>query len=395
VSISLLLLPSTVEICLQTIAYYTSLTPVWVPPLPTPLPAGAGAVPPGTARPRFRLPILCTRLLPTASTAPRGANRLGVWLSPCCTLNRRMLVLFHTPAVPLATTISLANTKPQSKDSYQPRDRVDHSKRCTRIGEGSIPGTVVDLMVFRAFVVSVLESSSGLRVRMSIRVVCRGSSLSHDSSCDMLAFSTSDAMEDQFTHVTDGVKNSFAPRLGVALKLARLVVLFWRENVGCPTGILPRAFSDMPRSCRGTDSSIEEAIDALRDAPREPPDGGGCTGILGCCGGLASSASESSSSSLPIAKALFSSGTLPNDGVRAAVGLLRLSMDVCLDSSAPSPSLRSWFWRSISSCPLSSVKSRNAWNFFFDLVIAYTKLGLSVNGQFPCMISFPWYSRLY
>lgn len=144
--------------------------------------------------------------------------------------------------------------------------------------------------------------------------------------------------------MTDGVKNSFAPRLGAALKLARLVVLCWRENVGCPTGILPRAFSDMPRSCRGTDSSIEEAIDALRDAlrdaPREPPDGGDCTGDLGCGGGLVSSASESSSSSLPMAKALFSSGTLPKDGVRAAVGLRRLSIDVCLDNSAPLPSLR-------------------------------------------------------
>ena len=34
------------------------------------------------------------------------------------------------------------------------------------------------------------------------------------------------------THVTEGVKNSFAPRLGIALTLARLVVLFWREKVG-------------------------------------------------------------------------------------------------------------------------------------------------------------------
>jgi hypothetical protein len=144
-----------------------------------------------------------------------------------------------------------------------------------------------------------------------------------------------------FTQFKEGVKNSFAPRIGVALTLARLVMLFCREKVGWPTGILPRAFSDMPRSWRGTDSSIEDAIDALRDAPREPP-GGDCTGDLGCDGGLVSSPSESSSSSLPMAKALFSSGTLPSDGVRAAVGLRRLSIDVCLDSSAP-PSLRNWF----------------------------------------------------
>ena len=123
-------------------------------------------------------------------------------------------------------------------------------------------------------------------------------------------------------------------------------MLFWREKVGWPTGILPRAFSDMPRNCRGTDSSIEEAIDALLDSPREPP-GGDCIGDRVCGAGLVSSASESSSS-LPMANALFSSGTLPSEGVRAATGLRRLSIDVCLDSSTPL-SLRNWFWRSISS----------------------------------------------
>lgn len=98
-----------------------------------------------------------------------------------------------------------------------------------------------------------------------------------------------------------------------------------------------------------------------------------------------SSASEPSSSSLPIANALFSSGTLPKDGVRAAVGLRRLSIEACLDSSAP-PSLRNWFWRSSSSCPLSSVKSRNAWNFFLDRVIAYTRFGLSEKN----VLAFAW-----
>lgn len=82
-----------------------------------------------------------------------------------------MLVLFHTPAVPFATTISLANTKPQSSDSYQPRLRVDHSKRCTRIGEGSMAGISVVFMTFRAVVVSVLEERRGERVWMSIKVV--------------------------------------------------------------------------------------------------------------------------------------------------------------------------------------------------------------------------------
>lgn len=49
--------------------------------------------------------------------------------------------------------------------------------------------------------------------------------------------------------------------------LARLVMLFCRENAGCPTGIFPRAFSDIPLNWSGTDSSTDDAIDALRDAP--------------------------------------------------------------------------------------------------------------------------------
>lgn len=31
-------------------------------------------------------------------------------------------------------------------------------------------------------------------------------------------------------------------------RLLWLVMLFWRENVGCPAGIFPRAFSDIPRT---------------------------------------------------------------------------------------------------------------------------------------------------
>lgn len=54
-----------------------------------------------------------------------------------------MAVPFQTPTVPgvaLAadpTTISLANTKPQRSDSYQPSERGDHSNICTRMGDGS------------------------------------------------------------------------------------------------------------------------------------------------------------------------------------------------------------------------------------------------------------------
>ena len=72
-----------------------------------------------------------------------------------------MLVLFHTPAVPLATCSSDAKTNPHSRDSYQPSDKVDHSKRCTRMDEGSMPGMLVAMIVLSAVVVSVLEDRSG------------------------------------------------------------------------------------------------------------------------------------------------------------------------------------------------------------------------------------------
>lgn len=77
------------------------------------------------------------------------------------------------------------------------------------------------------------------------------------------------------THAVDGVKNSFVPNMGVAM-LLRLVVLFCREKAGLPTGILPRAFSDIPRNCDGTVSSTDEAIDALLEAPEVE-----CTGDRG------------------------------------------------------------------------------------------------------------------
>jgi hypothetical protein len=42
-------------------------------------------------------------------------------------------------------------------------------------------------------------------------------------------------------------------------------MLFVRENEGAPTGIFPLAFSDMPRNCRGTVSSVEEETDPARE----------------------------------------------------------------------------------------------------------------------------------
>jgi hypothetical protein len=78
-------------------------------------------------------------------------------------------------------------------------------------------------------------------------------------------------------------------------------------------------------------------MDALRDATE---------GDCGVPCGAASSASESSSS--PIAKAAFSSGTLVSVGARDTVGLRKLSIESALWAS-PVPSFRAWFWRSISS----------------------------------------------
>jgi hypothetical protein len=68
------------------------------------------------------------------------------------------------------------------------------------------------------------------------------------------------------THAAEGVKNSLEPMMGV-LMLARLVVLFCLEKAGWPTGLLPRAFSDMPRSCWGTVSSTDDEMDTLLEPP--------------------------------------------------------------------------------------------------------------------------------
>lgn len=85
----------------------------------------------------------CTRLLPTASTAPFGASNVGPCAAASCTLNSLTTVPFQTPTVPGVapeadpTTISLEKINPQSKDSYQPIERADHSNECTRGAEGS------------------------------------------------------------------------------------------------------------------------------------------------------------------------------------------------------------------------------------------------------------------
>lgn len=53
-------------------------------------------------------------------------------------------------------------------------------------------------------------------------------------------------------------------------------MLFCLENDGCPAGILPRAFSDIPRSCNGTLSSAVDEIDCLREVWTEAES---CAGV--------------------------------------------------------------------------------------------------------------------
>ena len=59
--------------------------------------------------------------------------------------------------------------------------------------------------------------------------------------------------------------------------LFKLVVLFCRENEGCPAGNLPRAFSDMPRSWVGRGSSPVDDIEGVREVW---PDGEDCDGVV-------------------------------------------------------------------------------------------------------------------
>ena len=162
--------------------------------------------------------------------------------------------------------------------------------------------------------------------------------------------------------------------------LVTLDILFTREKVGVPIGIFPLAFSDMPRSCVGTELSIEESTDGVRECRFEAEDMDGCSTKL-----WSSSTSESSSS--PIAKAPPSSGTLLRVGVMALVGLLRTSAEsprtlrAGLRASSEDSSAASFcrcFSFSISSCPLSRVKLRRASNLLRDFNIAKMNFEFSV-----------------
>lgn len=151
-------------------------------------------------------------------------------------------------------------------------------------------------------------------------------------------------------------------------------MLPWREKDGWPAGNLPRAFSDMPRSCVGSCSSVDEEIEGVLELWAESED---CDGV----GINSRSSSFSESSSSPMAKASPSSGTLLNAGVLMLWGLRGLSMKVfreacvgLLACSETSSFLRS-FIRRISSWPLSNVNERRASNLVLYLRIALMKFG--------------------
>lgn len=146
-------------------------------------------------------------------------------------------------------------------------------------------------------------------------------------------------------------------------------MLFCLEKFWEPAGILPRAFSDIPRSCVGTASSTFEIEDA-RDG----------FSLGSECDGVGRSSSLSSSSS-PIVNVPSSSGTLLNAGGRecAVDGLLKLSAELLVESI--SEDARASFLRrfllSISSWPLSKVKLRRASKRFLLRNMAATNSGFS------------------
>jgi hypothetical protein len=111
--------------------------------------------------------------------------------------------------------------KLQRRDSYQPRERGDHSKYWILIGEGSTVNG--DLRIVRRVWGVGVSVGDWDRIRCerwvrSVRRVCSGSSGSQDS-------------------IQDGV-GSKAPvvEYPAVVYEARDVVLFWRENVGMPAG---------------------------------------------------------------------------------------------------------------------------------------------------------------
>lgn len=91
-----------------------------------------------------------------------------------------MEVPVHTPAaLPLETSISDVKMKPHKRLSYHPSDSADHSKRCTRAADGSMPRTSAPRMAERVAAVSLVDSADGTcdeSSEINVRGVCSGSS---------------------------------------------------------------------------------------------------------------------------------------------------------------------------------------------------------------------------
>ena len=86
----------------------------------------------------------------------------------------------QTPAaLPLDTSISDVKINPHRRLSYQPSDNADHSNRCTRTGDGSMPLTSAFLIAASVAAVSLVESAGGTwddSSEINVRMVCNGSS---------------------------------------------------------------------------------------------------------------------------------------------------------------------------------------------------------------------------
>ena len=132
-----------------------------------------------------------------------------------------------------------------------------------------------------------------------VRTVWRGSVGSQVSICPVQYVKGLSRNWDQHTQSAVGSKVLGDEGFMVLLMLCEELT---RENGGAPAGILPLAFSDMPRSWIGTVLSTDESTDGVLEGWNDvdEADGVAASGW--------SSASESSSS--PTAKALSSSGTL-------------------------------------------------------------------------------------
>ena len=122
----------------------------------------------------------------------------------------------------------------------------------------------------------------------------------------------------------------------VVVERPRLVVLFCLEKVGIPAGILPLAFSDMPRSWDGTASTGDDNEGALEWSEMDAD-------LVDASWVFPSSDSSSS----PMANALLSSGTSRNEGDLCwmLVGLLTSSLEPARNELALLAWLACSFWR--------------------------------------------------